>query len=453
MFREDPQRLRDDLVNPFWVEDRDLGAGGIGAMPKEEMDFWTNLIDTYLRPLKQSAEEKTKMEFELKNLRNKVCLFFFLSNCLFVTLIFILESVSEYTPSLTFQLPCDKEGAIPAKLEPIAIAFTIIFGILLFIQFLAMLMHRYSTLLHIVSHTKVRFKGKDAQQRRKQDFMNLLEDMQKTEHDYDTDSIRSSTYSDYGETSSVGTFKAHQRNSLMRQLTIKREVKEGPGMDLQGVFEKRFKLLGDALEEVECEEDLARKPVVRNFATKSLFSLVKMDKHEKQRIIDRSRKNWNKLRDEYPLPKPLMSIPPKMAGWVEMAMKMNQEQKQTEGDSTSNQASGSIDIKDNSLWSKPRDNTEHIDDNSKREVGKNVSIGNTKTRWGVVRRQVNSMQESDGTEQEMTSRSKSGMKMSQLDTEFETRSSSESVGSSSNPGDGNGEDNELVGVTIDDTRF
>ncbi|XP_041374203.1 chitin synthase chs-2-like [Gigantopelta aegis] len=407
IFKEDPKRPRDDLTDPFWVQDRDLGAGGICPLQKDEHDFWTKMIDTYLKPLQQSADEKTQMEFELKGLRNKVCLFFFLSNCLFVTLIFILESVSEYTPSLTFQLPCNTDESTPAKLEPIAIAFTFIFGILLFIQFLAMLMHRYSTLLHIVSHTKIRLKGKNAQEERKQGFMNLLEEMQMSEHDYDTASIRSSSYSDYGDTSSVGTFKVHQRSNLMRQLTQKRRPDESPVIDLQGVFEKKFKLIGDALDEVEDDEDLVRKPVLRNFGAKSLFSLVKMDPQDKQMIIERSKQNWGKLRQKYPLPKPMMSVPPKMAGWVEMAMKMNQEQNIDTDENAAQSAtteSRKVELKEDktSDWSKPRQLIGSLIELSKHNTEQKVSESNTQTRWTGVRKQLRSLHDMDEKKEEIT---------------------------------------------------
>ena len=54
-----------------------------------------------MKPLDQDPEYKHKQEAitaDLTSLRNKAAMLFFLGNALFVTIIFILESVSEYTP-------------------------------------------------------------------------------------------------------------------------------------------------------------------------------------------------------------------------------------------------------------------------------------------------------------------------------------------------------------------
>ena len=58
-------------------------------------------------------------------------------------------------PGLTIELPCDN-GHIGQKLEPISVTFTVVFGILLMLQLVGMVMHRFSTLVHIVAATTVR---------------------------------------------------------------------------------------------------------------------------------------------------------------------------------------------------------------------------------------------------------------------------------------------------------
>lgn len=66
--------------------------------------------------------------------------------------------------SLSFPLPCaqpndkgDYEGG--QSIEPISVAFTVVFGILLFVQFVCMMLHRVATLLHICASTEI-FKKK-----------------------------------------------------------------------------------------------------------------------------------------------------------------------------------------------------------------------------------------------------------------------------------------------------
>jgi len=63
--------------------------------------------------------------------RNKVCLFFLLSNALFVTVVFILQQInSQEGSNLSIKLFCatDKKGE---SVEPISVSFTLVFGLLL----------------------------------------------------------------------------------------------------------------------------------------------------------------------------------------------------------------------------------------------------------------------------------------------------------------------------------
>lgn len=65
---------------------------------------------------------------------------------------------------MSFPLPCaeqDEEGKYDGGqcVEPISVAFTLVFGILLFVQFMCMLLHRIATLLHICAATEI-FKKK-----------------------------------------------------------------------------------------------------------------------------------------------------------------------------------------------------------------------------------------------------------------------------------------------------
>ena len=48
---------RDDLINPFWIEDRDLGRGEVDYLSGPEVQFWKDLIEKYLFPI---DADKTK---------------------------------------------------------------------------------------------------------------------------------------------------------------------------------------------------------------------------------------------------------------------------------------------------------------------------------------------------------------------------------------------------------
>ena len=135
----------------------------------DEITFWKQLIDTYLKPLEGNAEKQKQTQEALIELRNKVCLIFILINSLFIIIVFTLQQVTMESGSMTIHLPCaetrksvngtDIPDLHPQAIEPISVAFTLVFGILLLVQFLCMLAHRFATLLHILASTTI-FKGK-----------------------------------------------------------------------------------------------------------------------------------------------------------------------------------------------------------------------------------------------------------------------------------------------------
>ena len=51
---------RDDLINPFWIEDRDLGRGEVDYLSGAEIQFWKDLIEKYLHPLDADKDKQVK---------------------------------------------------------------------------------------------------------------------------------------------------------------------------------------------------------------------------------------------------------------------------------------------------------------------------------------------------------------------------------------------------------
>lgn len=124
---------------------------------KKETKFWEENIERYLKPHDKMdrftiAREK-KLKTELVELRNSVCLFVYLLNAILVTVMFGLTQVNAFKDSLTAGFDCGGENI---SIVPIAILFSAVFGILLLIQFLCMLYHRFSTLVHITANTDLR---------------------------------------------------------------------------------------------------------------------------------------------------------------------------------------------------------------------------------------------------------------------------------------------------------
>ncbi|XP_052079732.1 chitin synthase chs-2-like isoform X2 [Mytilus californianus] len=120
-------------------------------LTKEEETFWEQLIEKYLKPLEKNDVKEKMIKEELIALRNKCCLFFFLINAFLVTLIYALTQTTAYSDTLSIKIEC-------MSIEPISVTFTIVFGILLCIQFICMLYHRISTLIHITATTSIKEK-------------------------------------------------------------------------------------------------------------------------------------------------------------------------------------------------------------------------------------------------------------------------------------------------------
>ena len=54
----EPQEERDDLINPFWIEDRELGRGEVDYLSGAEIQFWKDLIEKYLHPLDADKQKQ-----------------------------------------------------------------------------------------------------------------------------------------------------------------------------------------------------------------------------------------------------------------------------------------------------------------------------------------------------------------------------------------------------------
>lgn len=53
-----PRNKRDDLINPYWIEDPDVGKGEVEYLSSTELQFWKDLLAKYLYPLDENKEEK-----------------------------------------------------------------------------------------------------------------------------------------------------------------------------------------------------------------------------------------------------------------------------------------------------------------------------------------------------------------------------------------------------------
>ncbi|XP_023936675.1 chitin synthase chs-2 isoform X2 [Bicyclus anynana] len=161
-----PREKRDDLINPYWIEDTDLKKGEVDFMNQSELSFWKDLIDKYLYPIDANKEAEARIARDLLELRNKSVFAFVMFNALFILIVFLLQLNKDQLHVIwplgvktnityiedTGEVLISKEYL---QLEPIGLVFVFFFALILVIQFTAMLFHRFGTISHILASTEL----------------------------------------------------------------------------------------------------------------------------------------------------------------------------------------------------------------------------------------------------------------------------------------------------------
>ncbi|XP_022255271.1 uncharacterized protein LOC106470918 [Limulus polyphemus] len=163
---EEPTPKRDEEKNPYWIEDKDLAQSELCYLDPLETNFFKELIEKYLKPLLKNKDQESRIASELKELRNKVVFGFLMSNALFILIVFLLQLNKEqlhirwplgvksnitYIPK-TEEVKIDREYL---ELEPIGLVFASFFAIILIVQFIGMVLHRFATFSHILASVEL----------------------------------------------------------------------------------------------------------------------------------------------------------------------------------------------------------------------------------------------------------------------------------------------------------
>lgn len=163
---EEKRNKREDLLNPFWIEDKGLKNGEVAYLHPQEIAFWKELIEKYLYPIDQNKEHQARVAMELKELRNRMVFAFFMLNALFILVVFLLQLNKDILhvdwpfgvrENITF-IPETNEIRIEKEyleMEPIGLVFVVFFGLILVIQLVGMLFHRFGTLSHILASVEL----------------------------------------------------------------------------------------------------------------------------------------------------------------------------------------------------------------------------------------------------------------------------------------------------------
>lgn len=152
-FRRNVQKVMTKQDEP--VDDQSW-ADENKALKEDEITFWKDLIANYLEPLNQDKKKEKAVAESLKDFRNKVAFAFFFVNGLWLV---IMTAMNEVKALLNIKIPT--VGGSTITIEPLGLLFLVIFAILLFLQFIGMIKHRYGTFLHLLASTNLKNKGSD----------------------------------------------------------------------------------------------------------------------------------------------------------------------------------------------------------------------------------------------------------------------------------------------------
>ncbi|GCC24257.1 hypothetical protein chiPu_0002657 [Chiloscyllium punctatum] len=126
----------------------------VEELDEEEIPFWNDLIELYLKPIEEDKVKQAEIAKELKSLRNKATFLFFIINTLWIVSTFFLQAIgSEIHIKIPKILP---NGTFSKSeiltIEPLSFMFLVSFAGLLGIQFLTMLYHRITTFIHFIAY-------------------------------------------------------------------------------------------------------------------------------------------------------------------------------------------------------------------------------------------------------------------------------------------------------------
>uniref|UniRef100_A0A8R1TKH3 chitin synthase n=1 Tax=Onchocerca volvulus TaxID=6282 RepID=A0A8R1TKH3_ONCVO len=156
-------------IREIWLNDKCLRRAEKDSLDSDEEAFWNDVINKYLTPIIHDQLEQRHIKDGLVLLRNKICSVFFMANTVFITTVLLLQLQKDcihiewplgpyYNHTI---VSCGKNSREPIwvvtrlQLEPIGLVFLLFFISILVIQFIAMLLHRFGTMAHIIASTQL----------------------------------------------------------------------------------------------------------------------------------------------------------------------------------------------------------------------------------------------------------------------------------------------------------
>ena len=123
---------RDDMVNPFWIEQKDqVKTGPVEKISDEEIQFWYKLIELYLKPLDKDIEKQEEDSKKLIEFRNSWAFYLIMINGLLIVTMLFLEFNKD---TLGVKWPINDTSGKPLELSPIGVGFILFFIVILVLQ-------------------------------------------------------------------------------------------------------------------------------------------------------------------------------------------------------------------------------------------------------------------------------------------------------------------------------
>ncbi|GFO36900.1 chitin synthase [Plakobranchus ocellatus] len=142
---KEPLGIETDPDNPSWLQAPTIGDGPVEALDKTESEFWKFMIKIYLYPIDKNEDEQKKVTKDLNDLRNNMVFSCIMLNLLWTVIALELQAAQDDL----------KKIYLNGRHEPMSVFFLAVFAIVIVVQFLGMLSHRWGTFLHFMSNTHV----------------------------------------------------------------------------------------------------------------------------------------------------------------------------------------------------------------------------------------------------------------------------------------------------------
>ncbi|XP_015253842.1 PREDICTED: uncharacterized protein LOC107100010 [Cyprinodon variegatus] len=122
-----------------------------GSLDEDEQQFWKELIEKYLKPLKIDKETQERTKTDLQELRNKINFSFFFLNALWLVAAFLFQVFDAFVIEINIVDFNLVETGGKFQVEPMSLMFILGFALSVLLQFLGMFYHRVVTLIHYVA--------------------------------------------------------------------------------------------------------------------------------------------------------------------------------------------------------------------------------------------------------------------------------------------------------------